>query len=158
MPVSTLNLLYQIIDKKILLKDKVKRSIINRYLLRSVCPIIKATLKEPFVKGIKGKDFFSQEMLLTLTHRINGITSQSKREWGTISPDQMLHHLNLPMGTALGYYELPDKSYLLSRTVFKWLLVDFLSEQPKGLQLPLNFKIPPPERFDLEDNKKYCWK
>jgi hypothetical protein len=120
----------------------------------SVWPIIKATLKEPFVKRIKGKDFFSSKTLSALTSRINTITPQSQRQWGTMKPDQMLHHLNLATGSALGYFDLPDESYLLSRTLFKWLLVNVLSEQPKGLQIPLNFKIPPAERFDFEHEKK----
>jgi len=135
-------------------KFKLNRSIINRYLLGSVWPIIKAALKEPFEKRIKGKDFFSPEMLLTLTNRINSITPQSPRQWGTMQPDQMLHHLNLATGSALGYFDLPDESYLLSRTLFKWLLVNLLSKQPKGLQLPLNFKITPKDRFDFQYEKQ----
>ena len=38
-------------------KVKLKRSIINKYLLGSTLPILLAILKEPFVKGIKGKSF-----------------------------------------------------------------------------------------------------
>ena len=135
-------------------KAKLKRSIVNKYLLGSTLPIIKATLKEPFVKGIKGRDFFSQTMLNALTNRVNSITPQSERQWGTMSPDQMLHHLNLAMGSALGNFDLPDESYLMSRTVSKWLLIDFLSEQPKGLLLPLTFKILPTQHFDFEYEKK----
>ena len=135
-------------------KAKFKRSIIDKYLLASVWPITKAMFKEPFVKGIKGKEFFSQEMLSTLTARVNSVTTRSQRQWGTMTPDQMLHHLNLATGSALGYFDLPDESYLLSRTVSKWLLIDLLSEQPKGLLLPLTFKIPPTEHFDFEYEKK----
>ena len=135
-------------------KAKLKRSIINKYLLGSTWPIIKAILKEPFLKRIKGKDFFSDKMLQALTSRVNRITPQSVRQWGTMSPDQMLHHLNLATGSALGYFDLPDESYLMSRTVSKWLLIDLLSEQPKGLLLPLTFKIPPTEHFDFEYEKK----
>ena len=134
-------------------KAKLKRSIINKYLLGSILPIILATLKEPFIKGIKGKDFFTPTMLQAFTERINTLTPQSQRQWGTMTPDQMLHHLNLATGSAPGYFDLPDESYLLSRTLFKWILVDLLSEQPKGLQIPLNFKIPPTEHFDFEHEK-----
>ncbi|MEO6732229.1 MAG: DUF1569 domain-containing protein [Ferruginibacter sp.] len=135
-------------------KAKLKRSIINRYLLGSTWPIIKATLKEPFVKGIKGKDFFSQEMLHAFSNRLNSLTPQSQKQWGTMKPDQMLHHLNLATGSGLGYFDLPDESYLMSRTISKWVLVDLLSEQPKGLLLPLTFKIPPTQHFDFEYEKK----
>jgi len=44
--------------------------------------------------------------------------------------DQMLHHLNLACGGSQGFYDLPDESYLISRTLFKWILVDWYSEQP----------------------------
>ena len=135
-------------------KAKLKRSIINKYLLGSILPILIATLKEPFKKRIKGKDFFTDKMLHALTNRVNSITLQSERRWGTMSPDQMLHHLNLATGSALGYFDLPDESYWLSRTVSKWLLIDLLSEQPKGLLIPLTFKIPPTEHFDFENEKK----
>ncbi len=135
-------------------KAKLKRSIINKYLLGSTLPILFAILKEPFLKRIKGKDFFSDKMLQALTSRVNRITPQSERQWGTMTPDQMLHHLNLATGSALGYFDLPDESYLMSRTVSKWLLIDLLSEQPKGLLIPLTFKIPPTEHFDFEYEKK----
>jgi hypothetical protein len=86
---------------KVSQKVKLKRKIINRYLIGSVWPIIKAILKEPFVKGIKGKDFFSLAMLFALTNRVKRITPQSRRQWGTMQPDQMLHHLNSATGSAL---------------------------------------------------------
>ncbi|MEP6676196.1 MAG: DUF1569 domain-containing protein [Ferruginibacter sp.] len=106
------------------------------------------------MKRLKGKDFFSQKMLEALINRVNNVTPQSVRQWGTMTADQMLHHLNLATGSALGYFDLPDESYLLSRTVSKWILVDLLSEQPKGLLLPLTFKIPPTQHFEFEYEKK----
>ncbi|MEP6677627.1 MAG: hypothetical protein ABJA78_20875, partial [Ferruginibacter sp.] len=106
------------------------------------------------MKKIKGKDFFTPTMLQAFTERINLLAPKSQRQWGTMTPDQMLHHLNLATGSALGYFDLPDESYLMSRTISKWILVDFLSEQPKGLQIPLNFKIQPTQHFDFEYEKK----
>lgn len=135
-------------------KVKLKRSILNKYLLGSSLPILMATLKEPFKKRIKGKDFFTQQMLEDLTRRVNNLSPQSLRQWGTMMPDQMLHHLNLATGGPLGFFDLPDESYLMSRTISKWLLVDFFSEQPKGLLLPLTFKIPATQHFDFEHEKK----
>jgi hypothetical protein len=58
------------------------------------------------------------------------------------------------LGGALGYFTLPDESYWLSRTLFKWILVDFFPEQPKGLRLPLNFIIPHDQVFDFGEEKK----
>lgn len=134
-------------------KEPLLKLVFNKYLLGSMWPIIKATFKKPFIKGIKGKDFFTPEMSEALSKRVKNIFSQSKREWGTMRPDQMLHHLNLATGAALGYFNLPDESYLMSRTISKWMLIDMLSEQPKGLLIPLDFKIPLTEKFDLEQEK-----
>ena len=129
------------------------QDIINKFLVRSTWPIIKALFKEPFVKGVIGKEFFSPRTLSALISRISAISPDSRRQWGTMTPDQMLHHLNLATGSAFGYFTLPNESNVLSQTLFKWLMVDLLSIQPKGLQLPLNFKIPQSERFSFEEEK-----
>jgi hypothetical protein len=65
----------------------------------------------------------------------------------------MLHHLNLACGGSHGFYDLPDESYLISRTLFKWILVDWHPEQPVGLRLPTGFKIPHARRFDFAYEK-----
>jgi hypothetical protein len=67
--------------------------------------------------------------------------------------DQMLHHLNLACGGSQGFYDLPDESYLISRTLFKWILIDWYSEQPVGLRLPTGFKIPHAQRFEFAYEK-----
>ena len=67
--------------------------------------------------------------------------------------DQMLHHLNLACGGSQGFYDLPDESYLISRTLFKWILVDWYPEQPVGLRLPTGFKIPHAQRFEFADER-----
>jgi hypothetical protein len=48
-----------------------------------------------------------------------------------------------------GFYDLPDESYLTSRTLFKWILVDWYPEQPVGLRLPTGFKIAHSQRFEF---------
>ena len=65
----------------------------------------------------------------------------------------MLHHLNLGFGGSLGFYELPDESYLTARTLWKWILVDWYSEQPVGLRLPTGLKIPHSQRFEFAFEK-----
>jgi hypothetical protein len=62
----------------------------------------------------------------------------------------MLHHLNLPCGSALGFYKLPDESYVVSRTLFRWILVVWFPEQPVGLRLPRGFKIPHGAECDFD--------
>jgi hypothetical protein len=86
--------------------------------------------------------------------RLQSIRPDSTRAWGTMSVEQMLHHLNLAVGGSLGFFSLPDESYWLSRTLFKWILVDFFPAQPKGLRMPLNFVIPHDQKFDFDTEKK----
>lgn len=70
----------------------------------------------------------------------------------------MLHHLNLACGGSLGFYDLPDESYFSSRTLSRWIIVDWFSEQPVGLRLPADFKISPDEKFDFESERSQLLK
>ncbi|MBS7233389.1 DUF1569 domain-containing protein [Flavobacterium psychroterrae] len=102
---------------------------------------------------IDSKDFFTAKTVALFTKRINNLSPNSKRAWGTMSPDQMLHHLNLACGSSLGYFNLPDESTFSTRTVGKWLLVDLLPNMPKGLKMPVGFAIPSKEHFDFEKER-----
>jgi hypothetical protein len=100
-------------------------------------------------KQIDGNLFFTEEKRQEYRRRVESVTLNSRRKWGTMEIDQMLHHLNLACGGSQGFYDLPDESYLTSRTLFKWILVDWYSEQPVGLRLPTGFKIPHAQRFEI---------
>src|ERR1700731_2949624 len=116
-------------------------------------------------KQIDGNLFFTEEKRQEYRGRVESVTPSSPRKWGTMEVDQMLHHLNLACGGSQGFYDLPDESYLISRTLFKWILVDWYSEQPVGLRLPTGFKIPHAQRFEFAYAKRQplkileaCWK
>jgi len=106
------------------------------------------------VKQVDGMVFFTQAKHDEFRDRVLQITPPNPRQWGTMSISQMLHHLNLACGGSLGFYALPDESYLLSRTLFRWILVDWFPEQPLGLRLPKGFKIPHDAQFDFEFEKQ----
>lgn len=112
--------------------------------------ILKYIPKTLVVKRIYGLDFYRPDTINNFVARVGSIRPDTKRQWGTMEPAQMLHHLNLAVGSGVGFYNLPDESYLLSRTLFRWILVDWFSEQPKGLRLPLNFVIAPSQHFDFD--------
>ncbi|AKD55429.1 DUF1569 domain-containing protein [Spirosoma radiotolerans] len=131
-----------------------KRSIVNQELLYSTVAIVKYFPKAFFLPQVDGNKFYEKEMQDELKQRIKTITADSKRVWGTMSAAQMLHHLSLSLGGVLGFFDLPDESYWLSRTLFKWILVDFFPEQPRGLRMPLNFVIPHEQWFDLNTEKE----
>src|SRR5258705_12671857 len=70
----------------------------------------------------------------------------------------MLHHLNLTCRGSLGFCTLPDESYFVSRTLFRWILVDWFREQPVGLRPPKGFKIPHSAQCDFEFEKQQLLK
>jgi hypothetical protein len=110
------------------------------------------------VQQIDGDLFFTEEKRQEYRRRVEGVTPDSQRQWGTMEVDQMLHHLNLACGGSLGFYDLPDESYLTSRTIFKWLLIDWFPEQPVGLRYPIGFKIPHSQRFEFAYEKSQLLK
>jgi Protein of unknown function (DUF1569) len=110
------------------------------------------------VKQVDGNAFFTGEKLHEFRDRILRITPANPRQWGTMTVAQMLHHLNLACGGSLGFYDLPDESYFVSRTVFRWVLVDWYPEQPVGLRLPKGFKIPHGAVFDFDFEKEQLLK
>jgi hypothetical protein len=110
------------------------------------------------VKQVDGDLFFTEEKRQEYRRRVESVTPDSQRQWGTMEVDQMLHHLNLACGGSQGFYDLPDESYLTSRTVFKWILVDWYPEQPVGLRLPTGFKIPHSQRFEFAYEKSQLLK
>jgi len=104
-------------------------------------------------KQIDGNRFFTEEKRQEYRRRVESVTLNSRRKWGTMEVDQMLHHLNLACGGSQGFYDLPDESYLISRTLFKWILVNWYPEQPVGLRLPTGFKIPHAQRVEFAYEK-----
>src|SRR5258708_26717217 len=98
---------------------------------------------------IDGNLFFTEEKRQEYRRRVESVTLNSRRKWGTMEVDQMLHHLNLACGGSQGFYDLPAERYLISRTLFKWILVAWYSEQPAGLRLPSVFYISHPHGFEL---------
>ncbi|HTI92735.1 MAG TPA: DUF1569 domain-containing protein [Puia sp.] len=131
-----------------------KRPIFHKELWYSFIAIVKYFPKAIITRQVDGMLFYTPEKQAELRARVQSITPGSRRAWGTMTVAQMLHHLSLSLGGALGYFTLFDESYWLSRTLFKWILVDFFPEQPKGLRMPLNFIIPHDEVFDFEQEKK----
>jgi hypothetical protein len=109
-------------------------------------------------KQIDGMVFFAESKHNEFRDRVLAMTPTSPRQSGTMNVAQMLHHLNLASGGALGFYKVPDESYLVSRTLFRWILVDWFAEQPTGLRLPKGFKIPHAAEFDFEYEKRQLLK
>lgn len=105
------------------------------------------------VKRVDGMAFFTEAKREEYRLRVDRITANNPRQWGTMDVAQMLHHLNLACGSSLGFYQVPDESSLLSRAVVRWVIVDWFPEQPMGLRLPSGFKISPDQHFNFESER-----
>ena len=106
------------------------------------------------LKQIDGMAFFTDAKHEEFRNRVLRISPDNPRQWGTMSVSQMLHHVNLACGGALGFYKLPDESYLTSRTLFRWILIDWFPAQPVGLRRPTSFRIPGSAKFDFDFEKQ----
>src|SRR5258708_19880569 len=93
-------------------------------------------------KQVHGMAFYADTKNEEFRNRVLRTKPESARQWGTMSVAQMLHHLNLACGGSLGFYTLPDESYFVSRTLFRWILVFCFPEQPSYLPLPKRFTFP----------------
>lgn len=125
---------------------------------RSGLAILKYIPRSFRVKQVDGMAFFTEVKRDEFRNRVLHITAANPRQWGTMNVSQMLHHLNLASGGSLGFYTLPDESYPVSRTAFRWILVDWFPEQPVGLRLPKGFKIPHGAQFDFDFEKQQLLK
>src|SRR5260370_25213736 len=112
------------------------RQLFTRNFWMSGLAMLKYIPRSFRVKQVDGMSFFTEAKHDEFRNRVLRITPANPRQWGTMNVSQMLHHLNLAVGSALGFYRLPDESYLVSRTLFRWILVDWFPEQPVGLRLP----------------------
>lgn len=99
---------------------------------------------------ISSPNFFLPEEKHRFHLRLNNLTESSDAKWGTMTPAQMLHHLNLSIGCGLGVYRLEDKSNLLSRTLIKWIALYILKRFPKGSETAPTLKVESSDSFDQE--------
>ena len=74
------------------------------------------------------KDLFDPGVKHDILARINKLTSQSQPQWGKMNVAQMLAHLQMPIGNALGVYTLPRT--LLGRIIGPLVKTGMYSEKP----------------------------
>ena len=93
---------------------------------------------------VDGNQFFTEGKRREYRHRVESVTPNSQRQWGTMEVDQMLHHLNLACGGSQGFYDLPEESYLISRRFsngFSWIGIQN-SRSDYGFRPVSKFRIP----------------
>lgn len=74
------------------------------------------------------KDLFDPRVKRDILDRIDKLSPQSQPQWGKMNVAQMLAHLQMPIGNALGIYTLPRT--LLGRIVGPLVKRGMYSEKP----------------------------
>ena len=85
--------------------------------------------------------------------RVASLRPDSPRQWGKMSIDQMLWHVNLPLRESLGEYPTPAPNVPLPKALFRWMILTF----PWGKSAPTrpDMKVAG-TRYDFEVEKKSC--
>lgn len=97
-------------------------------------------------------NFYQQEVYQKIVNRLENLKSNAVRKWGKMESAQMLHHLNLAIGSGLGYYVLEDKSNFMTRSFAKWMILSALKRFPMGTQTASTLKVE--SNCDFETEKK----
>lgn len=85
-----------------------------------------------------------------LISRLNTLEADAKPRWGKMNAAQMVAHLNVVFGTALGNISSKDESNFLFRTIVKWVV---LSEKPFAENLPTSKDFVVSDARELEAEK-----
>ncbi len=101
---------------------------------------------------LKNTNFFEEKNYEALMTRLQNVKPDSKKNWGKMSVSQMLHHLNLATGSGLGFYQLADKSNLVSRNITKFVILEVLQKFPLNAETPSTLKVN--DEFDFETEKQ----
>jgi hypothetical protein len=84
--------------------------------------------------------------------RIRALTPQATRQWGKMSPDQMLWHVNFGLTMALGEASIQPKKAPLPRAVLKFMVLNM--PWPKGAPTAPEFIAG--DRYDFEAERARC--
>ncbi len=122
-------------------------------LILLTTPSTKAQNKKMEYQKVTSTNFYDIKNYQALLKRLDKIDTNSERKWGSMTTAQMLHHLNLAIGSGIGYYDLPDNSNLLSRTVNQFMVLNMLKRFPIGTKTAIPLKVENNE-FDFEKEKK----
>ena len=96
------------------------------------------------------KNLFDPAVKQEIIARINTLTPQSQRQWGKMDAAQMMAHCQMPMGVAIGKYQLKSSFFLrLIGPLFKKLLYN---DKPfkKNLSTDKSFIMTEPKDFEKE--------
>jgi len=95
-------------------------------------------------------DFYDEKVFRSILSRLENLNPNSERQWGKMDVAQMIHHLNVAIGSGLGYYNLPDAGNLMSKSFNKWMILSVLKRFPAGSKTANTLKVESVFDFDTE--------
>lgn len=95
-------------------------------------------------------DFFNENVFRSILKRLEKINSDAARKWGEMDVAQMIHHLNVAVGSGLGYYLLADTGNFMTKSFNKWMILSVLKRFPAGSKTASTLKVTSPYDVDAE--------
>ena len=95
-------------------------------------------------------DFYDEKVFRSILSKLENINPDSLRQWGKMEVAQMIHHLNVAIGSGLGYYDLPDSGNFFTKSFNKWMILSVLKRFPAGSKTASTLKVISAFDFDTE--------
>ena len=86
---------------------------------------------------------FDQATRETILARIDRLTPSSPRQWGQMTPSQMLKHMTVAFSVPTGKVTLPhDALHMVAANgFFRWLMIRVMTQWPKNMKTVAEFII-----------------
>ena len=99
------------------------------------------------------KNLFDNAAKQEIVERISKLTPQSQRQWGKMDVAQMLAHLQMPLGIAIGAHTI--KGNWLMRMILPFFKKMLWDDKPYKQSLPTDktFIMADPKDFEMEKGK-----
>lgn len=92
------------------------------------------------------------EVRASLKKRVQSLRPDSQRQWGRMTVDQMLWHVNVSMAECLGEYSPPPMRVPIPRKLLRWLLLNV--PWPRGARTRPDMLAV--QRYDFETERARC--
>lgn len=97
-------------------------------------------------------DFYDEKVFRSILSRLENLNPDSERQWGKMNVAQMIHHLNVAIGSGLGYYDLPDAGNVMTKSFNKWMILSVLKRFPAGSKTASTLRVE--SAFDFDNEKQ----
>lgn len=98
------------------------------------------------------KKVHDSDVRVSLKQRVQSLRPDSPRQWGKMTVDQMLWHVNVPMKESLGEYSTPAVKAKIPLKMLRWLVLN--APWPRGA--PTRPDLVAKTHYDFEQERSKC--